>query len=124
MNIIEAVKQLDFPNYKTFDDANGIYSNFFLKIVIVIDKFAPYRNKQIKGNTQKWFEHKLFKKFKKSRLNIDKELFKKVKYDASKLITTKKQVFFEEKLSETIGKCKELWESLKFLGMPNKTPYL
>ena len=27
----------------------------------------------------------------------------------------------EEKLSETIGKTKELWESLKSLGMPKKT---
>ena len=27
----------------------------------------------------------------------------------------------EEKLSETIGKTKELWESLKYLGMPKKT---
>ena len=85
----------------------------------------------MKGNTQKWFDSKvleklnardkLFKKFKKSRLNIDKELYKKAKYDASKLIATKKQAFFKEKLSETIGKPKELWESLKSLGMPNKT---
>ena len=33
----------------------------------------------------------------------------------------KKQEFFKEKLSETIGKSKELWESLKPLGIPNKT---
>ena len=65
--------------------------------------------------------NKLLKKFKKSRLYIDKELYKKSKYDALKLITSKKQAFFEEKLSETIGKPKELWESLKALGMPNKT---
>ena len=97
----------------------------------VIDKIAPCRNNWIKGNTQKWFDSKvleklnardkLFKKFKKSRLNIDKELYKKAKYDASKLIATKKQAFFKEKLSETIGKPKELWQSLKSLGMPNKT---
>ena len=37
------------------------------------------------------------------------------------MITTKKQAFSEEKLSETIGKPKELWESHKFLGMLNKT---
>ena len=81
-----------------------------------------YRNKRIKGNTQKWFDSevleklnardKLFKKVKKSRLNIDKELYKKAKYDASKLITTKKQAFFKEKLSETIGKPKALWNLL------------
>ena len=62
-------------------------------------KIVPYRNKRVKGNTQKWFESevlkklnardKLFKKFKKSRFNIDKELYKKAKYDAVKLITTK-----------------------------------
>ena len=61
---------------------------------------------------------KYFKKFKKSRLHIDKELYKKSKYDALKLITSKKQSFFEEKLPETIGKPKELWESL---GMPKRT---
>ena len=37
------------------------------------------------------------------------------------MITTKNQAFFKEKLSETTGKPKELWESLKSLGMPNKT---
>ena len=68
----------------------------------VIDKIAPYRNKRIKGNTQKWFDSKvleklntrdkLLKKFKKSRLNIDKELYQKAKYDASKLITTKTSI--------------------------------
>ena len=33
----------------------------------------------------------------------------------------KKQAFFEEKFPEMIDKPKELWESLKSLGMPNKT---
>ena len=37
------------------------------------------------------------------------------------MITIKKQAFFKEKLSETIGKSKELWESLKSRGVPNKT---
>ena len=127
----KGLKQLDFPNYETFHDVNFAYSNFFQKIMTVIDKIAPYRNKWIKRNPQKWFDSevleklnardKLFNKFKKSRLNIDKELYKKAKYDASKLITTKKQAFFKQTLSETIGKPKELWESLKPLGMLNKT---
>ena len=54
----------------------------------------------MKGNTQKWFDgevleklnlrNKLFKKFKKSRLRIDKEFYKKSKYDALKLIASRK----------------------------------
>ena len=72
----------------------------------------------MKGNTQKWFDgealeklnlrNKLFKKFKKSRHHIDKQLIIKPIYDALKLTTSKTQAFFEEKLSEIIGKPKEL----------------
>ena len=31
------------------------------------------------------------------------------------------QAFVKEKILESIGEPKELWESLKYLGMPNKT---
>ena len=64
---------------------------------------------------------KLFKKFKKSRLHIDNELYKNAKYNTLKLITAKKRAFFDDKLSENIGKPKELWETLKSLDMPQKT---
>ena len=87
-----------------------------------IEKIASYRNKRTKKNTQKWFDSevleklnardRLFKKFKKSRLHMDKQLLKKAKYDTSKLITTKKREFFKERLSETIGKPEELWDLL------------
>ena len=110
----ETLKQIDFPNYKNFGDVNEAYSNFFQKLMTVIYKIAPYKSKRVKGNTQKWFDgevleklnlrNKLFMKFKKSRLHIDTELYKKSKYDALKLIASKRQAFFEEKLSETIGK--------------------
>ena len=89
----------------------------------VIDKIVPYKNKRVKGNTRKWFDgevleklnlrNKRFKKFKKSRLHIDKELYKKSKYDVLKPTASKKQVFFEEKLSETIGKPKNYGNPLK-----------
>ena len=49
------------------------------------------------------------------------ELFKKAKCEALKLNATKKQAFIKEKISESIGKPKELWDSLKYLVMPNDT---
>ena len=123
--------QLVFPNYELFDDVSAAYSDFFQKITTVINKIAPFKTKRVKANTQKWFDgevleklnsrDKLFQIFKKSRLHIDKELFKKVRYEALKLIVTKKKAFVKEKISESIGKPKELWESLRYLGMPNKT---
>ena len=63
---------------------------------------------------------KLFKASKKTRLYTDKELYKKAKYDVQKLIAAKKQVF-SAKLSESVGKPKELWNTLKSLGVPKKT---
>ena len=91
----KALKQVDFPNYENFGDSNEAYSNFFQKLMRVTGKIAPYTSKWLKGNTQKWFDgevleklnlrNKLLKKFKKSRLHIDKKLYKKPKFDALKL---------------------------------------
>ena len=60
---------------------------------------------------------KRFNEFKKSRLNIDKELYKKANKNCLKIDCNEKTSIF----SETINKPKDLWESLKSFGMPNKT---
>ena len=52
---------------------------------------------------------------------MNKELYKKAKYNTQKFIAAINQAFFDEKLSERVGKPKELWNTLKFLGMPKKT---
>ena len=56
---------------------------------------------------------KLFKTFKKSHLHADKE----ARNEVQRLISTKKKASFESKLTENIGKPKELWKSLKFSGL-------
>ena len=63
---------------------------------------------------------KLLKKFKKSRLLNDKEIYNAARYKAYNLIFNKKKDYFENKLYEYIGKPKELWKALKSLGLPNK----
>ena len=78
----------------------------------VIIKIAPYKSKRVKRHTQKWFDgevleklnlrNKLFKKFKKSRLCIDKELYKKSKYDALKLISPKNKHFLKRSSQEQL----------------------
>ena len=123
----KSLGQLVYPNYEIFDDVNAAYSDLFQKIMTVI---ATFKTKRVKGKTQKWFDcealeklnsrDKFFQKSKKSRPRIHKELFKKVKYEALKLIATRKQTFFREKISESIGKPNELWESFKYLGISNK----
>ena len=54
---------------------------------------------------------KFFKKF-KSCLHVNKDKFKEARNEVQKLICTKKIACFESKLTENIGKPKELWKSL------------
>ena len=65
---------------------NDAYLNFIQKLMEVIDKVVPVKNKRMKRFSQEWFDReisekliicdKLFKKFKKTRLHVDKEIYK------------------------------------------------
>ena len=67
----------------------------------VIDKFAPFKTKRVKGNSQNWFDgevlesialrDKLFKKFSHSKLNVDKEISNKARNKSHRLILRKKK---------------------------------
>ena len=63
---------------------------------------------------------KLYKKFKKFGLHVGKDNYKEARNEVQKLIRTKKKTYFESKLIENIGKSKELWKSLKSLGLKFK----
>ena len=60
---------------------------------------------------------KSLKKFKRSRLHIDKKLYNAVLHKVHKLIFNKEKYYFENKLNECIGKPKELWKALKSLDL-------
>ena len=121
---------MNFLSYQNFNDAAEAYDDFIQKIMVAIDKVAPINKRRLKHNSQEWFDgeiseaiknrDKLLKKFKRSRLHIDKELYNAARYKVHKMIFNKKKNYFENKLNECIGKRKELWKALKFLGLPNK----
>ena len=60
---------------------------------------------------------KRFSTFKKTRLNNDNLLYKKARNYVQCLIKKKKKQFVKGKLDENIGKPKELWKTLKSLGL-------
>ena len=84
-----------------------------------IDKVAPIKERRIKHNSKELFDgeiseaikyrYKLLKKFKRSRLHIDKQLYNATRFKIHKMIFNKKKDYFENKLNECIGKPKELW---------------
>ena len=93
----------------------------------IIDNLAPGKNKRIKGISQNWFDaeimekisdrDELFKKFKKSRLHVDKYNHKEARNKVQRLISTKKKAYSESILTENIVKPNELWNCLKSLGL-------
>ena len=128
VNLFEQeLSKLNFPNYQNYNEINEAYNDFIQKIMSLIDKVAPIK---VKKNSQEWFDgeianeiknrDKLFKKFKKSKLHIDKDIYNAARYKVRKMVFDKKRLFFEKKLIESIGKPKDLWKALKSLGLPNK----
>ena len=80
---------------------NKASENFIQKLMSVTDKLAPFKTKRVKGNSQKWFDgeilesialwDKFFKKFKSSKLNLDKEIYNKARRKSHRLILQKKK---------------------------------
>ena len=129
----QELSKLNFPNYQNYNEINEAYNDFIQKIMSVTEKVTPIKERRVKQNSQEWFDgeiadeiknrDKLFKKFKKSKLYIHKDIYNAVRYKVRKMIFNKKTSFFQvnqKKLSECIGKSKDLWNALKSLGLPNK----
>ena len=64
----------------------------------------------------------LFLKSKKSKLHIDEETYKKVKYQDHILTRQKKKrEFYETNFRQKINKPNEVWKTLKSMGLPSKS---
>ena len=102
----QELSKLNFPNYQNFNDINEAYNDFIQKIMNVIDKVAPLKERWLKQNSQEWFDgeiadeiknrYKLFKKLKKSKLQIDKDIYSAARYKLQKMIINKKRAFLEK----------------------------
>ena len=81
----------------------------------------------MKTNSKSWFDNqivsaiqrrdKLYKTFKHSGLETDKDNFKVAKMHLQKMILKKKKSYFEQELGKNRNKSKELWKVLKALGL-------
>ena len=124
------LNEINFPDYSKFETVNDAYSDFVGKVTSVIDQIAPMKEIRVKNNSPDWSDaeiheeietrDKLFAKFKKSKKSNDHKNYKKARNKVQHLINKKKKTFVVGKLNEHIGKPKELWKSLKSLGLPSK----
>ena len=102
---------------------NDIYLDFRYRLVGAIYFIAPAKKIRVKANSEPWLDNqivsaiqrrdKLYKMFKQSGLETDKNNFKVAKIHLQKIMLKKKKSYFEEKLGKNRNKPKELWKVLK-----------
>ena len=56
---IEALNEIDFPDYSEFDSVDEAYDDLVKKLTEVIDKIAPVKKIRVKSNTQEWFDDEI-----------------------------------------------------------------
>ena len=81
-----------------------------------IDGIAPYREFRVKGHTEDWFDgeimeriknrDKLLKKYKKTKLEVDHQIYREANSVSSTLIKSKKTNYFKQKILENTGNSK------------------
>ena len=128
--LVEGLQKVDFLNYERFSNIDAAYTDFLNKLMKVINEIAPSKEIRIKNNHQNWFDsevadlihvrEKLFLKFKKSKFHIDEEIYKKIRNQVQKTNLKKKRNFCEMNLNQKVNKPKELWKTLKPMGLPSK----
>ena len=85
----EGLRKVNFLNYERFSNIDAAYTDFLNKLMKIINEIAPSKEIRIKNKNQDWFDRevadlihvreKLFLKFKKSKLHIDEEIYKKIR---------------------------------------------
>ena len=128
--LLEKLETLQFPDYSNYNNIDTAYTDFIDKTIAVINEIAPFKQVCIKNNTSEWIDEevlagirsrdKLYVKFKKSRLHNDNLKYKRARNHLQNVIKRKKKNFITNKLTENIGKPKDLWKTLKKIGLPSK----
>ena len=106
------------------------YLDFVTKIVDVIDSYCSSKRVRIKDNKKPRFDSEVislvnkcdscYKKCKVSKLETDKDLLREAKRILKATIQRKKGTFFQDKIPENSKNSKELWKTLKSLGLNSK----
>ena len=107
---VEGLRKVNILNYERFSNIDVAYTDFVNKLMKVINELTPSKEIRIKNNNQDWFHRevaglihvreKLFLKFKKPKLHIDEEIYKKIRNQVQKLIIKRSQISMKLTLSK------------------------
>ena len=52
----QELSKINFSNYQNYNEINEAYTDFIQKIMSVIDRAAPIKERRVKQNSQEWFD--------------------------------------------------------------------
>ena len=123
---VEGLRKVNLLYYERFSNIDAAYADFLNRLMKVIKEIAPSKEIIIKDNNQDWFYRevadlihvweKLFLKFKKLKLHINEEIYKIIMNQVQKLIKKRSGI----NIKQEINKPKELWKTLKSIGLSSK----
>ena len=110
----------------TYENTIAAYSNFIELITNIIDELALVKEIHVRKDSQEWMDqevldgirirNKLLTKYRTSKVHSDYVNFEEARNRVQSL-TKERKSFIIDKLSESIGKPKDLWKCLKPLGL-------
>ena len=109
----QELSKLNFPSYQNYNEINEAYNDFIQKIMSVTGKVAPIKERRLNKTLRNGLMGKLPIKLKTvinylKSLKKDNDIYNAARYKVWKMIFDKNRLFFEKKLTESIGKPKDL----------------
>ena len=111
---LQNLRQVQFPNYTSFNCINEAYTDFIEKVMTIINKIAPFKVIRVKGYSKPWFDNEVLEKinirdklkkiFTKSKLHVDYENFICAKKQEKKLLNKTKCEYVKEQINANIAK--------------------
>ena len=115
----EKLRSIKFPDYSNHTSVNDAYEDFIIRFLSAVNSVPLIRTLTVKSNTKPWFDIDVLNAIR----NCDKHYknsYCQAKPLLTKIISFKKNLYFEEKITENKNIPKKLWRTLKSLSMPSK----
>ena len=109
-------------------NADWVVSDFITRRDCVMNTIASLKTVRVKNNTSNSLiipekihtEDKMYRRFKLTRLHVDKEIYKEMCNPVQNSTRKQKQAYFQEKLQKTLQFLEKLGKTFKQLGPPEK----
>lgn len=126
----EQLRNVNWFNVLNSEDIDKAWLEFKKLFLDVLNIIAPVKSVRVKQKSEAWFNgeilhllgerNRAFVKFRKSKLDADYVMYKGLRNRCKNLIESCKKGFIKEKIESNSNNAKDLWKTLKNMGLTMK----